>query len=200
MKHGMVIDLKKCIGCMGCTVACKVENVTRPGIFWNVVKDLEFGKYPTVTRIFLPVQCMQCENAPCIEVCPTRASYRRDDGIVMIDPDKCSGCGYCIEACPYGARYLNDKAGGYYGKTLTPNEELGYRKHKLGIVEKCTFCVHLLEQGKEPICVRTCVGKARYFGNLDDPNSEVSHLIRTRGGFHLQEDLGTKPSVYYLSA
>ena len=200
MKYGMVIDLKKCIGCMGCTVACKVENVTRPGIFWNTVKDMEFGKYPAVTRIFLPVQCMQCENAPCIEVCPTRASYRRDDGIVMIDPDKCSGCGYCIEACPYGSRYLNDEAGGYFGKTLTPNEELGYRKHKLGIVEKCTFCTHLLEQGKEPICVRTCVGKARYFGNLDDPNSEISHLIRTRDGFLLQPDLRTKPSVYYLSA
>ena len=200
MKYGMVIDLQKCVGCMGCTVACKVENVTRPGIFWNVVKDLEFGKYPEVTRIFLPVPCMQCEKAPCIEVCPTGASYLRDDGIVMIDPDKCSGCGYCVEACPYGSRYLNDESGGYYGKTLTPNEKVGYEKHKPGIAEKCTFCTHLLEQGKEPICVRTCVGKARYFGNLDDPESEVCQLIRTRDGFQLQPDLGTKPSVYYLSA
>ena len=185
---------------MACTVACKVENVTRPGIFWNVVKDLEFGKYPEVTRIFFPVPCMQCEKAPCIEVCPTGASYLRDDGIVMIDPDKCSGCGYCVEACPYGARYLNDESGGYYGKTLTTNENVGYKKHKLGIVEKCTFCAHLLEQGKEPICVRTCVGKARYFGDLDDPESEVCRLINTRNGFQFQPDLGTKPSVYYLSA
>ena len=198
MKYGIVIDLKKCIGCMACTVACKVDNNTRPGVYWNKVKDMEFGKYPEVTRIFLPVQCMQCENAPCIEVCPTGASYRRADGIVMIDSNKCVGCGYCVEACPYGARYLNKEVGGYYGKTLTPNEEVGYRKHKLGVAEKCNFCADLLEQGEEPICVRTCVGKARYFGDLDDPNSEICQLIKTRDGFQLHQDLGTKPSIYYL--
>lgn len=200
MRYGMVIDLKKCIGCMACTVACKVENNTRPGVFWNTVKDLESGEYPAVTRVFLPVPCMQCEKAPCIEGCPTGASYRRDDGIVMIDPDKCSGCGYCVEACPYGARYLNKDSGGYYGNILTPNEKLDYRQHKPGIAEKCTFCVHLLEQDKEPICVRTCVGKARYFGDLDDPDGEVCQLIDTRHGFQLSKDLKTNPSVYYLSA
>jgi dimethyl sulfoxide reductase iron-sulfur subunit len=200
MRYGMVIDLKKCIGCMACTIACKVENGTRPGIFWNKVKDQEFGEYPTVTRTFLPVPCMHCENAPCVTGCPTGASYRREDGIVAIDPNKCVGCGYCIENCPYGARYLNKKSDGYFGSELIPSEEVGFKKHKIGVVEKCTFCSHLLERGKEPICVRTCIGKARYFGDLDDPSSEVSQLITSKRGFQLLKELGTNPSVYYIRA
>jgi Fe-S-cluster-containing dehydrogenase component len=195
----MVISLKKCIGCMACSVACKSWNGTGPSISWNKVKDLEFGHYPSVRRIFLPVSCMQCEDAPCVKVCPTGASYRRDDGIVMIDPEKCAGCRYCIEACPYGARYFNENASGYFGSQLTPNEMITYGKHKMGIVEKCNFCVDRLEQGKEPACVKTCPGKARYFGDLDDPNSEVSQLIKSKHGFQLRKELGTNPSIYYLA-
>ncbi|MFC1815755.1 sulfate reduction electron transfer complex DsrMKJOP subunit DsrO [Thermodesulfobacteriota bacterium] len=194
----MVIDLKRCTGCHACTLACKLENSTKPGIFWNRVWDQEVGHYPVVSRRFLPGLCMHCENAPCVEVCPTGASYKREDGIVLVDPDKCVGCKYCVVACPYGARYYNDGKVGYFGAELTPAEELGYREHKLGVVEKCTFCLHRVEQGREPACVQTCPTKARYFGDLDDPSSEVSHLRRSKQGFQLLKELGTDPSVYYL--
>ena len=198
MRYGMVIDLKGCVGCMACTVACKAENQTRPGIFWNIVKDQEFGEYPMVTRVFLPMPCMHCKEAPCVNVCPTGASHRRKDGIVIVDYDKCIGCKYCIEACPYGARYFNGEAAGYFGKELTEMEKIGFSRHKTGVVEKCTFCVDLVAQGKEPTCVKTCIGKARYFGDLDDPDSKVSQLIKSRHGTQLLKELGTDPSVYYL--
>jgi len=197
-RWGMVIDLNKCLGCQACTVSCKVENSTKPGIFWNRVEDEEFGEYPAVRRRFLPRLCMHCENAPCIEVCPTRASYKQEDGIVLIDYDKCIGCKYCIVACPYRARYFNNEKKGYYASGLTPNEQIGYQGHRLGVTEKCTFCTHLLEKGKEPACVRTCIVKARWFGDLEDPYSEVSQLIRTRHGFQLLTELGNNPAVYYL--
>jgi len=112
LKYGIVIDLKKCIGCMACTVACKVDNNTRPGVYWNKVKDMEFGKYPEVTRIFLPVQCMQCENAPCIEVCPTGAITRDETtGIVRVSAEKCNGCRLCEEACPLGVIVFSELEG-----------------------------------------------------------------------------------------
>ena len=199
-RYGMVIDLNKCIGCLSCVVACKAENSTAPGIFWSSVRDMEFGKYPLVSRVFVPVLCMHCTDAPCIEVCPTGASYKRDDGSVMIDHDKCVGCKYCIEACPYGARYFNRSATGYFGAELTPNEEIGFQGHNLGVVEKCTLCSHRLAEGKQPACVQVCVGSARYFGDLDDPDSEVSRLIALKNGYQLRKELGTNPSVYYLPA
>ena len=197
-RYGLVIDLERCIGCMTCSIACKVENGTRPGIFWNIVKDQEFGKYPNVTRIFLPVQCAHCAEPPCVDVCPTGASFKREDGIVLVDYDKCVGCKYCIEACPYGARYYNDEKTGYFGDALTPNEEISYAKHKLGVVEKCTFCFHLLKEEKQPACVQGCVGKARYFGDLDDPDSEVSRLIKSDNARQLKKNLGTDPSLYVI--
>jgi molybdopterin-containing oxidoreductase family iron-sulfur binding subunit len=164
------------------------------------VKDQEFGEYPAVTRVFMPVICMHCKEAPCVKVCPTGASHRREDGIVTIDDNKCIGCKYCIEACPYGARFFNGDAAGYFGQELTEMEKIGYARHKQGVVEKCTFCGHLLEKGKEPACVQTCIGKARYFGDLDNPDSEVSRLIRARHASQLLKELGTEPSVYYLPA
>jgi len=196
----MVIDLKKCIGCHTCTVACKAENYTGPGIFWNIVKDQESGRYPLVRRFFLPLPCMQCEEPACVNVCPTGASYKRGDGIISIDPDKCAGCGCCVESCPYGRRYLNKERVGYYGKYEIPSELIGYSRHNTGVAEKCTFCLHLLEEGKEPACVKVCPGKARYLGDLEDPHSEVSELIASRKGFQLLKELGTKPSVFYLPA
>ena len=198
-RYGMVIDLKRCIGCHACVLACKAENSTGPGIFWSKVADEEEGQYPSVRRYFLPKLCMHCQEAPCVEVCPTGASHQRDDGIVLVDPEKCVGCGYCIVACPYGARYLNEGQTGYFKEGLTPNEVLGYAKHKLGVVEKCTFCVDRVEQGQEPACVKVCLTKARYFGNLDDPASEVSKLITFKHGSQLLKELGTDPSVYYLA-
>jgi len=198
MRYGMVIDLRKCLGCMACTIACKVENHTRPGIFWTRVKDEEVGKYPTVKRIFLPILCMHCQEPPCVKVCPNEASYQREDGIVMVDHDKCVGCKYCMTACPYGARHFNENGNGYFGPQLTANEEIGYERHKVGVAEKCNFCIDRLEQGRKPACVLTCIGKARYLGDLDDPESEVSQLIESRHGAPLLEELETKPSVYYL--
>lgn len=200
MKYGMVIDLKKCIGCQTCTIACKVENSTGPGIFWNIVKDQESGSYPLVRRIFLPLPCMQCEDPGCVSVCPTGASYKRDDGIVLVDQDKCVGCGYCVEGCPYGRRYLNKKRVGYFGEEETPSEKIGYSLHQTGVAEKCTFCIHLIEEGKEPACIKVCPSKARYFGDLEDPNSEVSQLILKKKGFQLLTELGTEPSVFYVPA
>jgi len=197
-RYGMVIDLKRCIGCHACTIACKVENSTGPGIFWGQVSDDEMGTYPQVSRYFLPKLCMHCQNPPCVEVCPTGASYQREDGIVLIDYDKCIGCGYCIVACPYGARSRNHEMRGYFGVELTPQEELGYKQHQVGVSEKCTFCVHRVDSGEEPACVRVCPTKARVFGDLDNPNSEVSQLAKSKHTFRLLPELGTEPSVYYL--
>jgi molybdopterin-containing oxidoreductase family iron-sulfur binding subunit len=197
-KYGLVIDLKKCIGCMSCTIACKVENGTRPGVFWNIVKDQEFGKFPNVKRFFLSVQCAHCEDPPCVEVCPTGAGYKRDDGIVMIDYNKCVGCRYCVEACPYGARYFNNEDAGYFGCELTAQEKIVYQNHKVGVPEKCTFCAHRLEQVKKPACVQSCIGKARFFGDLDDPKSEVSRIIISCNAQQLRKELDTGPSIYYI--
>jgi molybdopterin-containing oxidoreductase family iron-sulfur binding subunit len=198
LKYGMVIDLRKCIGCMTCTIACKVENATRPGIFWCKVKDMEFGKYPSVKRTFLPIQCAHCSDPHCVDACPTGASHKGDDGIVSIDYKKCAGCKYCIETCPYEARSFVRGRAGYFGKELTPYEKQGYEKHEVGVVEKCTFCSHRLKVGKLPACVKACVGKARYFGDLNDPDSEVSRLLRSKNATQLEKELGADPSVFYI--
>ncbi|MDP2646105.1 MAG: 4Fe-4S dicluster domain-containing protein [Desulfobacterales bacterium] len=199
MKYGMAIDLKRCIGCHACTIACKAENGIRPGIFWNRVFDEEYGKYPMVRRRFFPRPCMHCDEAPCVAVCPSGASYKRADGIVMVDPGKCLGCGYCVVACPYGARSYNRKDGHYFPHGPTPYEKVSYAKHEVGTVEKCTFCAHKVDKGEEPACVTTCPPRARIFGNLEDPDSEVSRVIRARQGRPLWPEMDTRPCVYYLS-
>ncbi len=201
MRYGMVIDLSSCIGCQSCTMACKVENGTPKGVFWSKVLHKESGKYPTPKRAFLPVLCMHCENAPCVEVCPTGASSKRPDGIVAVDYDKCMGCRYCETACPYDARTLLEEIEPYYPEFgFTPYEQMMYQEHQKGVVEKCNFCVERVAQGEQPACVATCPAYARHFGDLDDPNSEVSKLIAQRHGYQLLPELGTEPSVYYLPA
>ena len=197
-RYGMVIDLKRCIGCHSCTLACKLKNATGPGIFWSQVSDEEVGTYPSVSRHFLPRLCMHCHNALCVEVCPTGASYQREDGIVLVDEDKCIGCKYCIVACPYQARSYNKDKKGYFGVGLVPNEELGSQQHTVGVVEKCNFCVDRVEIGEKPACVEACPTEARCFGDLDDPRSQVSQLIISRHGLHLLPELGTEPAIYYL--
>lgn len=201
MRCGMVVDLKRCIGCYGCLVACKAEHATPPGILWARVLKEEYGKYPAVRRISLPILCMHCKDPECLRVCPTGATTQRDDGVVQIDAELCIGCRYCITACPYGARYFNGEELTYFGEgRITPYEEVGYRQHKVGTVQKCDLCKDRLEEGQEPACVANCMAKSRYFGDLEDPYSEVSRLIRDRGGMQLNPEFGTDPSVYYLPA
>ncbi|MBI2915092.1 MAG: 4Fe-4S dicluster domain-containing protein [Firmicutes bacterium] len=208
VRYGMVIDLRRCIGCDACTVACKQENHTPPGVSYNVVIKEETGTYPNTGLKLLPRPCMQCEDPPCAKVCPVAATWKRDDGIVEIDYEKCIGCRYCMTACPYGARYFdfgenyNDKLNEF---EIQPSQEYGKSWERvpgaspIGNVRKCHFCLHRLEQGKEPACVVTCMSKARTFGNLNDPQSAVSKLIADRRAYRLKQDLGTGPSVYYLA-
>lgn len=199
MRLGMVIDLKRCIGCYGCQVACKAENGTRPGTLWARVVKQETGTYPKVRRVAVPLLCMHCRNAPCVDVCPSGATARRADGIVAVDREKCVGCRYCMMVCPYGARYYQDDERSYFaGAGPTPYEQVKYREHAPGVVEKCDFCLHRLDQGLEPACVANCMAKARIFGDLDDPASEVSRLVREERGAPLHPELGTDPSVFYL--
>jgi len=197
-RYGMVIDLKRCVGCDTCTIACKATNATTRGILWNRVLKYETGKYPNSRLKFLPVSCMHCKEPECEKVCPSGATTRREDGIVVVDNDKCIGCRYCMIACPYASRYYFNEVRNYYTGYVTPYEEIGYQKHKLGTVEKCDFCVDRVERGLEPSCVVSCTGNARFFGDLDDPGSEVSRLIKDRGGFVLNPEMNTEPSIYYL--
>jgi Fe-S-cluster-containing dehydrogenase component len=200
-RYGMVIDLSRCNGCAACAMACKAENGTPAGMWWSKVLTKETGKYPSVKIFNIPILCMHCQNAPCVEACPTGASYKRPDGIVVVDYDKCMGCRYCEIACPYDARKLLEKFEPYYPERgLTPYEEMMHQKHQEGVAEKCDFCAERVTRGEKPACVQTCVPGARYFGDLDDPNSEVSKLIAQRRGYQLLPELGTEPSVYYLSA
>ncbi|AQL44496.1 4Fe-4S ferredoxin [Halorientalis sp. IM1011] len=207
-RWGMVIDLQKCVGCDSCSVACKAENRTPPGVSYNVVMEEEHGEFPNVQRTNVPRPCMQCENPPCVQVCPVSATYKMDNGVVNIDYDRCIGCRYCMIACPYGARYFDfgenyddevDEAGEItspeYGVDRGEREP---KKSPVGNVRKCHFCHHRLNRGEEPACVETCVGDARNMGDLDDPDSEVAQMAESTRAMQLKEDEGTDPNVYYL--
>lgn len=207
-KWVMVIDLQKCVGCDTCTVSCKSENRTPPGISYNVVMETIKGDFPNISVVNLPRPCMQCDKPSCVQVCPTRATYKMKNGIVAIDNDRCIGCRYCIIACPYGARsfdfgtsYEEEMLG--YNDVTSPEYgvERGERKKgktPIGTVRKCSFCYHRLLRGEEPACVETCIGDARFFGDINDPNSVVSKLATSPRAFRLKEELGNQPSVIYL--
>lgn len=178
-RYGMVIDTRRCTGCHACSVACKAEFEVPLGETRSWVEYIEKGTYPAVSRSFLPRLCNQCEEPGCVDVCPTGATYQRADGIVAVDADACIGCKYCMQACPYGARYINPVS---------------------GTADKCDFCAHRVSQGVAPACVNTCVGKARIFGDLNDPNSEISRVLATESVSVLRPEMGTQPSVYYIDA
>ncbi|MHC4275638.1 MAG: 4Fe-4S dicluster domain-containing protein [Planctomycetota bacterium] len=203
-RYGMVIDLKRCYGCYACVMGCKVKNHTPPEVFWARILKGERGTFPNTIRQALPVLCMHCDEPSCMEVCPTGATQKQDDGIVIVDKDKCMGCKYCIMACPYGARYSVEKWESYFpdGLELSPYEEFAKQawetKFGCGVATKCDFCRDRLADGREPACVEVCPAKARTFGDLDDPDSEVSVLIRRHRGTVLNPELGNEPKVYYL--
>ncbi len=208
VRWGMVIDLKKCVGCDTCTVSCKAENRTPPGMSYNVVLETVKGDFPNFSITNLPRPCMQCDKPPCVQVCPTRATYKMENGIVNIDNDRCIGCRYCMVACPYGARsydfgdsYEQEMAG--FNDVTSPEYGIERGRRKKGAVpeetvRKCSFCYHRLQRGEEPACVETCIGDARYFGDMNDPNSVVSKLAASPRAFRLKEELGTQPRVVYL--
>jgi molybdopterin-containing oxidoreductase family iron-sulfur binding subunit len=204
----MVIDLQKCVGCDSCTVACKAENRTPPGVSYNVVMEEEHGEFPVVTRTNLPRPCMQCENPSCVQVCPVSATYKMENGVVNIDYDRCIGCRYCMIACPYGARYF-DFGESYDQEVMEAGEvqspEYGVARGErtegnspVGNVRKCSFCYHRLGRDEEPACVETCIGDARNFGDLEDPESEVAQMADSPRSFQLKEHSGNDPNVYYL--
>jgi tetrathionate reductase subunit B len=171
-------------------VACKSENGVRLGGFRSWVSEKEVGKYPNVTRHFLPRLCNHCQNPPCARVCPTGATHRRDDGIVEIDKTKCIGCRHCMGACPYNARFFNP--------THDPEGERMFPSLTRGTVDKCDFCLHRMENGIVPSCVNTCPAQARTFGDLTDAGSDVSRLLPAGGATTLLPEYGTKPSVFYI--
>ena len=186
MKNCLVLDLNRCTGCDTCVVACKLENNVELGKYWNRVLPVgPSGTHPNIEMYWLPMQCQQCENPACVHVCPTGASYRDEKtGVVLVDHSKCIGCQYCMMACPYGVRTLNDRT-----KT----------------VEKCTLCSHLTADGSDdPACVHSCSAGARFFGDLDDPDSDVSKYVAQQlekdpGCVHYLPDPGSaKPSSIYI--
>ena len=200
MRYGMVIDLKRCVGCRACMLACKVKNFVPPGIFFTRVLTRAFGKYPYSGIEFIPVQCNNCADPMCAKVCPTGSTSQREDGIVEVDNNKCIGCRYCMIACPYRVRFFYSRQQTYFPVGTTPYESFGkeHKAYQTGTTMKCDFCLHRVEKGLEPACVVTCPAKARYFGDLNEPESEVSRLIFSRSGFQLLADKGTDPSIYYL--
>lgn len=179
-RNCIVINLDRCIGCYACVIACKMENDTPLGENWNTLRQVEpFGTFPDVKTYWIPKTCQQCQDAPCINVCPTGASQRDEDGIVTIDPEACIGCQLCMSACPYGVRCYNAEK---------------------QVVEKCTLCKGLRDKGEKPACVKVCCGKARFYGDLDDPESDASIALAQaeEGTVHYLPDEGNGPLTAYI--
>lgn len=176
----MAIDLAHCVGCQTCVVACQQSHALRPGVAWISVDTLEWGRWPDGDRVALPHACLHCDEPSCVKVCPTGASYRRDDGIVAVEYDRCIGCGVCLTACPYGARVINENDNWHFGAAEpAPYERDG--TGRIGVAEKCTLCADRVSEGRQPACVETCPVGVRAFGDLDDPHGAVRAFIEETG-------------------
>jgi len=208
-RWAMVADLERCVGCQTCTAACRHANATSPAVQWRKVLDIEAGRYPNVSRIFVPVGCQHCADPPCMHVCPSTATRQRSDGIVTIDYDLCIGCAYCEVACPYQARFLVHTPHFAY-ETAMRNEIERADLSRVGVAQKCTFCSDRIDFGIDngltpgvdpratPACVNACIADALHFGDVDDPNSNVSRLLRDERSFRMHAELGTDPGFHYL--
>ena len=213
MRWGMAIELKRCIGCYACVLACKAEHFLPPQMFWNRVLIGEKGKYPAVSKLIYSVRCNHCAEPKCVKVCPTGATQQREDGIVWVDDTKCVGCRYCMVACPYQMRSMPEAEGVEYfpGQGLTEHEKIGQLlyPHQPGVVQKCVFCKERIDSGIElgltpgvdrdatPACVIICPTKAIHFGDLDDPNSEINRIIKEKHGHAFHPEFDTEPSISY---
>jgi len=208
-RFAMAIDLRRCVGCQTCTAACKSANATPPGVQWRRVLDIENGKFPDVSRTFLPVACMHCADPPCMHVCPTTATKQREDGLVTIDYDLCIGCSNCIMACPYDARSIEHTPRYAYGEPMQ-SETARFDPERLSVATKCTFCKERIDLAAvtgqtpgvdpevTPACVNSCISGAMHFGDVNDPHSKISTLLADTRHFRMHEELGTDPSVYYI--
>lgn len=211
----MVIDVDRCIGCHACVVSCMAENAAPPGVSYRVVPEVEDGEFPDVKRVFMPTNCQQCDNPPCVEGLPEDYYTKRPDGILVFHYDKMRGEELFEQVqarCPFTAVYYDD--GRFYTENtprLEPYEtresfeygqrwkrEPGKEEPPIGSIRKCHFCLHRLEAGMLPACVTTCVGGAMYFGDLNDPKSLVSELLKSRESLRLNEE-ETQPRVWYIT-
>jgi len=200
-KWGMVIDLGKCAAdCSACVEACRKENnvALHGDKRWDIylIRKVRIRRKQPANSVerCVPLLCNHCDSPPCAQACPVQATYKRADGIVVVDHHRCIGCRYCMLACPYNARYFN-----YKENRQWPNKDYPKRSH--GVPESCTFCAHLVDKGQQPACVEACKelgARALVFGDLNDPQSEVSRLIATSPVKGIREDLGTRPKVLYL--
>ncbi|MBT3332306.1 MAG: 4Fe-4S dicluster domain-containing protein [Rhodospirillaceae bacterium] len=208
-RYGMVIDLNSCVGCQTCTIACKHANDTPPGVQWRRVIDVELGTFPNVERLFLVTGCQHCAEPSCVPVCPTGATKQRADGLVTMDYDLCIGCGYCAVACPYQARTIAHEQNWYYGEPTT-QETYVAQPDRIGVANKCTFCIEKVDDGlaagltpgvdpdATPACANSCIATAIHFGDFNDPNSNVSQMSADDRAFQMHEELGNDPQVKYL--
>lgn len=204
-RYAMAIDVRRCQGCQTCAVACKMYNNLPKTVWRNRVVtdggsyvDTSRGEYPhALFKQWVPTACQHCSNPPCMPVCPVGATTIRPDGIVAVDNQACIGCGACVEACPYGARMLNESQIEYY--TEHALGDYNAPVHIDGTVEKCDFCIHRLEAGMPPACMEFCPGGARHWGDLDDPESDISQYLAGVEAERLNEDAGTEPNCYYVN-
>ncbi len=208
-RYGMVIDLNSCVGCQTCTIACKHANDTPPGVQWRRVVDVELGRFPDVERLFLVTGCQHCAEPACVPVCPTGATGQRDDGLVTMDYDLCIGCGYCAVACPYQARNIAHEQNWYYGRPTAQEEQVAHGE-RIGVANKCTFCVDRIDSGlaegltpgldpeATPACANACIANAIHFGDFADSKSIVSRLAGDGRAFQMHAELETDPQIKYL--